>query len=141
MLRVDRIQDGDIRRTKIDTPAGTVTEEWRFLRTSFSEAPVKRFVETPADLAVIANLFEATSYHPDYAELERRVPMIGDNGVLLAYLPRSPFMQMVTELSGLERIIRLWVDARQDLEHALASSHRSTTKPPTSPSNPPPGVS
>ncbi len=125
-IRVDRIQDGDIRRTKIDTPAGTVTEEWRFLRTSFSEAPVKRFVETPADLAVIASLFEAASYQPDYAELERRVPMIGDNGVLLAYLPRSPFMQMVTELSSLEALVRLWVDARHDLERTLsiiASKH------------------
>lgn len=110
---------GNHKRTTIHTPLGTLTDEWVYLPESFADAPTKRFVETPADLRMLRYVFEHTTYLPDHAELLRRPPMIGEQGVLLAYLPRSPFMQMVTELCKMETLVDLWVEAPLELEETL----------------------
>ena len=110
---------GNSRTETLETPVGTMTARWEYLPESFSEAPVEHFVKRPADLAVLRYVFEHTSYQPDYDELERRRPYIGDNGVLLVYLPRSPFMQMVTELVGIQTIVSLYMDAPDELDATL----------------------
>ena len=52
-------------------------------------------------------------------ELLRRKALIGDQGVLLAYLPRSPLMQLIVEMAGIEVITELWADAPRELEETL----------------------
>jgi hypothetical protein len=77
-------------------------------------------------MAVMRYIYEHTTYQADYAELERRRPLIGEQGVLLAYLPRSPFMDWTAELSGIQHITELWMDAPRELEETLrvAESNR-----------------
>ena len=45
--------------------------------------------------------------------------MVGEKGVILAYLPRSPFMEMVTTLVGIRTIVKLWMDAPLELQETL----------------------
>ena len=118
-VKVATQYDGNQRRTEITTPLGTIDTLWIYLPESFAEAPSEFYVKTPADLAVLRYVYEHTQYKPDYGELFRRRPMIGDKGVLLAYLPRSPFMEMVTTLVGIGAIVRLWMDVPEDLEETL----------------------
>ena len=45
---------------------------------------------------------------------ERRAKIIGDNGVTLCYLPRSPFMLMVALYSGIQNLVYLDLDAPEE---------------------------
>ena len=118
-IQVDNHQDGNLRRTTIATPHGSLSTLWMYLPESFAEAPTEFYVKDLADLAVLRYVYEHTSYEPDYAELERRQPLLADLGVLLAYLPRSPFMEMVTSLVGIRKMVELWVDFPQEFEDTL----------------------
>jgi hypothetical protein len=124
-VRFESRQDGNLRRHTLETPAGVLTSAWRYLPVSFSEAPVKHLVERCEDLAALRHLYEHTAYEPDYDDIARRQGWIGDNGVVLCYLPRSPFMQMVTELSGIEALVALWAEAPDELDETLRVMERS----------------
>ena len=112
-------QDGNLRQTTLETPLGAIRTSWTYLPESFAEAPTEFYVKTPQDLAVLRYVYEHTHYEPDYAELIRRKPMVGEKGVILAYLPRSPFMEMVTTLVGIRTIVKLWMDAPLELQETL----------------------
>jgi hypothetical protein len=92
---------------------------WTRLPESFSEAPTTHLIRTVKDLAVMRYIYAHSTYLPEYSELERRRPLIGDQGVLLAYLPRSPFMDFTAELAGIQHITEMWMDAPKELEETL----------------------
>ena len=93
------------------TPRGALTEIMEYLPTSFSTGYVKHFVSTPSDLPAFKSYLETLSFTPAYEEAERRYGIIGDNGVVLCYTPRSPFMQMATTYIGITSLVYLLVDA------------------------------
>jgi len=124
-VRAETRQDGHVRWHTLETPAGALTSAWRYLPESFSEAPVKHLVEHRADLAALRHIYEHTAYEPDYDDIVRRQGWIGDNGVVLCYLPRSPFMQMVTEWSGIQALVALWTEAPDELDETLRVMERS----------------
>lgn len=95
----------------MSTPLGDLTEIQEYLPVSFSTGYVKHFVTTPADLPAFQAYLESLEFTPAYAEAERRYGIIGDNGVVLCYTPRSPFMQMVTTYIGITNLVYLLIDA------------------------------
>jgi hypothetical protein len=107
------------RRVGFETPAGVIAGQWTYLPESFSEAPNVHLIQSVQDLAVLRYVIEHTTYLPDYDELLHRRPLIGDQGVLLAYLPRSPLMQLIVELAGIQTITELWVEAPAELDKTL----------------------
>lgn len=118
-IEVETWMDGNRRFTRLEMPAGALTSEWVYLPESFSEAPVERYLKTAADIPLLRYVFEHTHYQPDYDLLRERIPLLHEGGVLLAYLPRSPFMQLVTELSSIEDIVTLWLEAQESFEDLL----------------------
>jgi hypothetical protein len=118
-VRVISEQEGNLHRSGFETPVGSLSSVWTYLPESFSEGPTQHLIRAVKDLAVMRYIYAHTTYEPDYAELERRRPLIGEQGVLLAYLPRSPLMDWVAELSGIQHITELWMDAPQELEETL----------------------
>jgi uroporphyrinogen-III decarboxylase len=124
-VRIVTRQDGDRRWFTYETPAGAITSVWQYLPDSFSEAPIEHFVKRPADLAALRHVYEHVAYAPDYADIARRQALIGDNGVVLCYLPRSPFMQMAAEMVGIETIVALWSEAPDELAETLRVMERS----------------
>jgi len=99
----------------MSTPLGDLTEIQEYLPTSFSTGFVKHFVKTPADLPAFQSYLESLEFTPAYTEAERRYDIIGDNGVVLCYTPRSPFMQMVTTYIGITNLVYLLVDAPDEM--------------------------
>jgi len=73
------------------------------------------FVESPADLPIFQYYLESLEFTPAYAEAERRYHIIGDNGVVLCYTPRSPFMQMATTYVGIVNLVYLLADAPDEM--------------------------
>jgi hypothetical protein len=104
-------QEGERRIRTMHTPRGDLTEIQQYLPTSFSWGYVKHYAETPADLPAFHAYLESLEFTPDYAEAARRKEIIGDNGVVLVYTPRSPFMEMVTTYVGIINLVYLLADA------------------------------
>lgn len=123
--RVAEWREGAARRRRIETPRGALTETWTWLPESFTEAPTEHLVKSVADLEAYASLFENTRYEPDYVFAEKRVRQVRDMGIVLCYLPKSPFMQMVTLDAGIATVTEIHADAPGDLEATLAVVRRA----------------
>jgi hypothetical protein len=119
--RVTEWREGPARRRRVETPRGPLTETWTWLAESFAEAPTERLVKSAADLPAYRSLFEHTRYEPDYAFAVRRIRQVGDQGVVLCYLPKSPFMQMVALDAGIGAVAEIAADAPGELAETLAA--------------------
>lgn len=118
--RVTEWRDGPARRRRVETPRGALTETWTWLAESFSEAPTERLVKSPDDLPAYRFLFENTRYERDYDLAWKRRQQVGEAGVVLAYLPKSPFMQMVALDAGIGAVAEIAADAPDELAETLA---------------------
>src|SRR5512133_136801 len=85
---------------EIVTPVGSVRECWEFIPTSFSDAPVEHFMKTEAEIPVMKYIYENTRFEPDYELAWLRKKQVGDQGVVLCYLPKSPFMHLLALEAG-----------------------------------------
>lgn len=114
-------REGNARRRRIETPHGALTETWTWLPGSFAEAPTEHLVKTAADLAAYRHLFENTRHAPDYDFAWKRRQQVGEAGVVLCYLPKSPFMQMVALDAGIAAVAEIAADAPDELSETLAA--------------------
>ncbi len=96
--------EGPRRRRELATPAGTLRDCWEYLPASCSEAPVEHLLKSEADLAALRYVYERIAYEPDYEFAVRRLGEIGEQGILLCYLPKSPFMHLVALEGGIEAV-------------------------------------
>ncbi len=119
-VRIEEQRDGREFRRTYHTPVGSITEVEVYLPESYTHAYTQRLVKTRDDLAVLRYIFEHATFEPDYAEAARRHALVQDLGVVLCYLPKTPFMQMAVLLAGIESVIGLYMDARDELEATLA---------------------
>ncbi len=106
--------------TRVETPFGELREVQEWLPDSFSVGWTERFVKSWRDLKALRYLYEHTRYEPDYEPAARRYELVGDNGLVLCYLPRSPFMQLVALDAGIEAVTYALADAPEELEETLA---------------------
>lgn len=79
-------------------------EAYQYSPTSFSSGIVEHLVKDIEDLKVLTWMISHTDYTPDYEFAKRRYETIGDNGVVLCYTPRSPLMDLVAVLLGVENV-------------------------------------
>jgi len=119
--RVTEWREGPARRRRIETPRGPLTETWTWLPDSFAEAPTEHLVKSEADLPAYRFLFENTRYEPEYAFAETRARQVGETGIVLCYLPKSPFMQMVALDAGIAAVAEIAADAPGELLETLAA--------------------
>lgn len=119
-VKVTETVDSDYRVTRIETPYGNLKEVWQYTKQTYSWAPQEHLLKTYKDLEAFKYLYEHTYYEPDYALAERRREIIGDNGVVLCYLPKSPFMETVALRAGIEATIYMKLDAPDLFEEVMA---------------------
>ena len=110
----DKSDNGQLIKT-MHTPKGDLFEITQYLPTSFSTGYIKHFVETVDDLPKFKCYLESIHFSPAYDEAIRRKSIIGDNGIVLCYTPRSPFMQMVTTYIGIVNLVYLLADAPDEM--------------------------
>jgi len=116
---IEEKRDGVLRHRRVSTPRGDLTETWKWSESSVSEAPTDRLIESAADLPAYRSYYEQLRFEPDHAFAEHRRQLVEDIGVVLCYTPRSPFMRMVAVDAGVENLVDMFVDARDELEETL----------------------
>jgi len=92
--------DGHKRYKEIKTAIGSVRECWEYIPTSFSEGPIEHFLKSEEDLPVMKHIYQNTRFEPDYDFAFKRKNQVGDQGVVLCYLPKSPFMHLLALEAG-----------------------------------------
>ncbi len=92
--------EGNKHYKSIETPIGTVRECWEYVPKSFCDAPVEHFMKSEAEIPVMKYIYENTSFEPDYDQALLRKKQVGDQGVVLCYLPKSPFMHLMALEAG-----------------------------------------
>lgn len=108
------------RITIIETPYGNLREVWEYVYSTHSWGPKEYMVKGYEDLKKLRYLFENTYYEPDYKLAHERYELIGDIGVVLCYLPKSPFMEMVALRAGIEQVTYMLLDAEEEMEETLS---------------------
>ncbi len=111
--------EGLSRSARAITPHGEIREVERWIPESFCWAYEERFVKDWHDLAALRFLYEHTFYQPDYELAARRYEMIGDNGVVLCYLPKSPLMELVALRAGITAVTYAMADAPEEFEETI----------------------
>jgi uroporphyrinogen-III decarboxylase len=91
---------GHRRYKEINTAAGSVRECWEYIPTSFSEGPIEHFMKSEADIPVMKCIYENTRFEADYDYAVQRLKQVGDQGIVLCYLPKSPFMHLMALEAG-----------------------------------------
>jgi uroporphyrinogen-III decarboxylase len=92
--------DGLKRYKEITTPIGSIRECWEYIPISFCEAPVEYFMKSEADIPILKFIYENARFEPDYHIANLRKQQVCDQGVVLCYLPRSPFMHLMVLEAG-----------------------------------------
>jgi uroporphyrinogen-III decarboxylase len=92
--------EGQRHYREIGTPSGTVRECWEYIPTSFSEGPIEHFMKSEADIPAMKHIYRNTRFEPDYDFAARRLEQVGDQGIVLCYLPKSPFMHLLALEAG-----------------------------------------
>ena len=112
--------EGNRRFHELVTPLGNLRECWEYLPDSYAEAPVEHLVKSEVDLPALRYVYEHTTVEPDYAFAYRRQEQIGQQGVLLCYLPKSPFMQLVALEAGITTVAFIENSVPAELEETIA---------------------
>jgi uroporphyrinogen-III decarboxylase len=111
--------EGNKHYKEISTPAGAVRECWEYIPTSYSDGPVEHFIKSAADIPVMKFIYKNARFEPDYdiANLRRR--QVGDQGVVLCYLPKSPFMHLMALEAGVEAVTMAALTMPDELKDLL----------------------
>jgi hypothetical protein len=68
------------------------------------------------------------AFEPDYDEARKRRPIIGDDGIVLCYLPKSPLMDLVALHAGIAAVTEIWLDAPEELQETLAVMRKANDR-------------
>ena len=117
--------EGNKRYREIETPKGTLRDCWTWIPDSFTEGPTEHLIKSVDDLPAYQYVHENTRYEPDYAFAETRLGQIGDMGVFLAYLPKSPLMQMVALDAGIMAVMDIFMQDQEALRATIEAIKKS----------------
>ena len=80
---------------------GPVRECWEYIPASYTEGPVEHFMKSAEDLPLMKHIYENSRFEPDYDFAHIRKEQVGDQGVVLCYTPKSPFMHLLALEAGI----------------------------------------
>jgi len=109
-----------VRVTTVHTPFGDMQEVWVYYFDNHCWGPKVNMVQGLEDLKKIRYLYEHTFYEPDYDLAQRRYETIGDNGVVLCYMPRSPMAEMAVLRAGIENCTYMISDDEDEWAHTIS---------------------
>jgi hypothetical protein len=86
------------------TPVGELSGKKR-IGPDGSQWMVDYPVKERADLAILEFIVRDATYYPDYGALDQAQETLGEDGILLALLPRSPLQRLLAEWMGIEGVV------------------------------------
>ena len=114
--------------TRFETPYGVLQENWKYMKSTYSLAPAKYLIKSAEDLKAFRFLYENIEYVPDYELAEMRLQTVGDNGIVVAYTPKSPMMEFVALKAGLETVVTELFDEIDEFEELLECMNEKHTQ-------------
>lgn len=106
-LRIDMTwEDGaPVERRTFETPVGTVWQETTIDPTYGSDWIRKHYIAAPEDYKIMRYVAERTVLAPRHDAIARLMNDLGEDGVVLARIDRSPYQKLLVELAGPERFL------------------------------------
>ena len=105
------------------TPRGDLREVHRRCRNDGTSYLLEHLVKGPQDLPALAAIFEDEHLELDLAAAEsirKRKELIGDDGMLMTFMPGTPMGMMYRVYSGVAALAYLWADAPAALHDLFA---------------------
>ncbi len=96
---------GIIERRTYETPVGSVWQEREASVGAGSEHTRKHYICDIEDYKIMAYIIENTVIKSNEAEIVRRIDAMGDDGVVLGRMDRSPYQKLLIELAGAEQFL------------------------------------
>jgi uroporphyrinogen-III decarboxylase len=112
--------EGNKRFREIFTPKGNLRECWTYIPESFSEAPVEYLLKDEKDLPAMRFFYENTHWEKDYEFALVRKEHIEEQGIMMGYLPKSPFMQLVALEAGIFAVTITELTAPEEFKETLS---------------------
>ena len=113
---------------EITTPIGSVRECWEYIPTSFSDGPIEHFMKTENDIPIMKYIYENTCFEPDYDFAHKRKLQVGDQGVVLCYLPKSPFMHLMALEAGVMSVTMAALTMPDEFQELLDTMKKAFDK-------------
>ncbi|MBI5008224.1 MAG: hypothetical protein HZB98_00905 [Bacteroidia bacterium] len=117
--------EGNRHYKEIETPIGAVRECWEYVPNSFCDAPVEHFMKSEAEIRIMKFIYENTRFESDYDQAYLRRKQVGDQGVVLCYLPKSPFMHLLALEAGVMAVTMAALTAPDEFSDLLNTMKRS----------------
>jgi hypothetical protein len=100
-------EEGLLRCREIITPKGTLREVQQLIPESYTLGYVEHLVKSAEDLPAYRYVHEHTSYVANYGGTKKRNAEIGEAGLSLAFLPKSPLMQLIALDAGIMAVTQI----------------------------------
>lgn len=114
-----------LERVTYTTPVGTVYEESRQAAGPGSKCFDKHFISSIEDYKIVQYIVENTVFRSNAKAMEAKIKGLGDDGVVLGRLDRSPYQKLLIELAGIEQfLIDLYTDPDPVEELMQAMDHK-----------------
>ncbi|MBA7509797.1 hypothetical protein ES705_01766 [subsurface metagenome] len=94
----------------ISTPLGELREVWKYIPQQTTWALEEKLVKTISDLKIYKYWIEHTDFEADYDQVEKVRDAVENQGFTMAWYPKSPLMQMITEDIGIANTVNFWMD-------------------------------
>jgi hypothetical protein len=107
-------------RNTLHTPAGAIYEERVFEPAYNSSSVRKHYIEEPQDYEILWAFLEDGNIGADYDEYHRNQSELGDDGLPLAAVERSPYQQLWVQWVSLEKLAFHLVDAPEQVAHTIS---------------------
>jgi hypothetical protein len=111
-------------RNTLHTPAGAISEERAFEPAYGSSSIRKHYVEQPEDYDVLWAYLDDSVICPDYERYERDQAELGDDGLPLVAIERTPYQQLWVQWVGLDALSYHWVDCAERVNHTIELLHQ-----------------
>ena len=106
-------------RNTLHTPAGSVYEERAFEPAYGSSSIRKHYIEDPEEYEVLWAYLEDGIVLEDYERYHRDQAELGDDGLPLTAIERSPYQQLWVQWAGLDKLAYHTVDAPERVAQTM----------------------
>ena len=110
------------------TAKGSLSEHWCFLERAACWARDKYAVTSETDLPILREICRRTHYAPAFAGYEAITAWVGEGGVPLAPVPRSPLPALLTDWCGVERTVYFLMDNLPEMQAIMEKIDEANDK-------------
>ena len=107
------------------TPVGELTERWQHIEEAHCWAHVEYPAKTVDDLKIVQDIFSRSRHEPDETSFPSVAQFLGDTGLPISAVPRSPLPALLADWCGVMDTIYLIADEPRAVQDTLQIIDRS----------------